>query len=222
MEWIQRQEGEEYLRASAYIDTTNPKVGIIAQYCMERAINAINTGDKDAIPEPEAETARQAFLLVRDEIKHSHDVNSEAVPFRASDVLTQKEGLCYAKANLLCAILRQCGIPAGIGYQYLRLDGTENTPLVLHAVNFIHLDYAGGWMRVDARGNKTIEGGECVNALFSIGQEKMAFKVDPEIGECDLPFIYASHDRTVIAKYTRYDNLSQLWADLPDKLSGKE
>lgn len=222
MEWIQRKDITQYLIGSEFIDMSNPKIGIIAQYCMERALNSIAT-DKDAFPDPEAETARQCFLLVRDEIKHSHDVKSNKVTFKASDVLSQKEGICFAKANLLCALLRQCGIPAGIGYQYLRLDGTMNTSLILHALNYVYLEYAGGWFRIDARGNSDGSNEtEIIDSQFVIGEEKLAFAVHPEMGECDIPFVYASHDRVVLGKFARFDNLNELWDNLPDKLSGIE
>lgn len=246
MEWIQRQPAQKYLESSEYIDVEHPKVAIIARYCMERALHAAETGDKDVCLDPEAEVARQAYLLVRDEIAHSRDKRvsggagrlkslKEKVPFKASDVLSSKEGLCFAKANLLCAILRACGIPAGIGYQYLKENSEDpDSKLILHALNFIYLEAAGGWFRVDARGNRdklvdedgnVLDGG--VNAFFDLegqgSKESLAFEADYNLGECDLPFIFASHDKIVVAKYTRYcEDFNGLWNDLPDKLSGNE
>lgn len=216
MDWIQRKDSSAYLEASEFIDFQNPKVQIIAQYCMERALHEAQVNPKGVLMDPEAETARQCYLLVRDEIKHSHDIDSDKVTFKASSVLSEKEGLCFAKANLLAALLRACGIPAGIGYQYLRLD-TPESPLILHALNFIWLEAANGWFRVDARGNR-----DDIKAEFSYGEEKLAFKVDPGIGECDLPFIFASHDKAVVAKFKIHETLDELWNDLPDKLSGNE
>ncbi|MCR5803133.1 MAG: transglutaminase-like domain-containing protein [Clostridia bacterium] len=218
MQWQQRHDFNKYLEASEYINKDDPKVRIIAQYCYERAVNAVEKQDPEAYFDPELEIARQCFLLVRDEIKHSHDIGSNKVVLKASRVLEEKEGLCFAKANLLCALLRANNIPAGIGYQYLRLD-TPDSPLILHGLVFAYLDAAGGWIRMDARGNR-----EDIHAEFSPDpdNEKMAFNTDPGLGEMDIPFIYAAHDKIVIMKYNRHDNLNDLWNDLPDKLSGNE
>ena len=218
MEFKQRHSDfNKYLEASEYINKDDPKVKIIAQYCYERALDAVNKQDPEAYYDPEIEIARQCFLLVRDEIKHSHDIGSDKVVLKASRVLEEKEGLCFAKANLLCALLRASGIPAGIGYQYLRLD-TPDSPLILHGLTFVYLE-AIGWIRLDARGNR-----EDIHAEFSIdpSDEKLAFKTDLGLGELDIPFIYAAHDKQVIMKYNRHDNLNDLWNDLPDKLSGNE
>ena len=220
MRWQQRHDINRYLEASEYINKDDPKVRIIAQYCYERAVNAIEKQDPDCFYDPELEITRQCFLLVRDEIRHSHDISSDKVILKASRVLEEKEGLCFAKSNLLCALLRANNIPAGIGYQYLRLDtGKEDSPLILHALVFACLDAAGGWIRMDARGNR-----EDIDAQFSPdpANEKLAFVTDPGLGELDVPFIYATQDRTVIMKYKRHDSLKDLWEDLPDKLSGNE
>ena len=220
MRWNPRHDLSKYLEASEYINKDDPKVKIIAQYCYERALNAIERQDPEAYYDPELEITRQCFLLVRDEIAHSHDKGSDKVVLTASRVLEEKEGLCFAKANLLCALLRANMIPAGIGYQYLRLETNDpESPLILHGLTFACLEASGGWIRLDARGNR-----EDINAQFSPDPENemLAFKTDPGLGELDVPFIYAAHDKSVIMKYKRYDSLKDLWADLPDKLSGNE
>lgn len=218
MEWKQRHDFAAYLESSKYINKDDPKVRIIAQYCYERAVNALEHNDPEVYYDPEIEIARQCFLLVRDEIKHSHDIGSSKVVLKASRVLEEKEGLCFAKADLLCALLRANNIPSGIGYQYLKLD-TPDSPLILHALNFVYLEAVGGWIRLDARGNR-----EDVHAEFSIdpNNEILAFNTDPGLGELNVPFIYAAHDMMVITKYKQHDNLNDLWNDLPDKLTGKE
>lgn len=218
MQWILKEEDfEEYVLSTEFIDFDNPKVQIIAQYCIERAMHAAQINDKNAFSDMESEVARQCFLLVRDEIKHSKDHNLSDVVFKASDVLEQKHALCYGKANLLCALLRACNIPAGIGYQFLRLDeNDENSPLILHALNFVYLGAAGGWIRIDARGNR-----EDLKSDMLLDGEDLPFKVNPGLGECDVPFIYAAHDLNVVARMRQYSDLDSLWKDLPDKLAGK-
>lgn len=218
MEWVLKEEDfEEYLASSEFIDTDNAKVAIIAQYCIERAMHAAEISDPKAFPEMEAEVARQCYLLVRDEIKHTRDYKLNDVVFKASDVLQKKTALCYGKANLLCALLRACNIPAGIGYQYLRLDDNDpESPLILHALNFVYLNAAGGWIRIDARGNR-----EDLKSDMYLDHEELPFKVNPSIGECDVPFIYAATDIGVTAKIRMYNELDALWEDLPNKLAGK-
>src|SRR4051794_18132025 len=65
------------------------------------------------------EYARAAFEYVRDAIPHSFDSGDRRVSWRASDVLDQRNGICYAKSHALAALLRARGIPAGLCYQRL-------------------------------------------------------------------------------------------------------
>src|SRR5690625_1779333 len=54
----------------------------------------------------EIEKAKISFEFVRDEISHSWDIQGNNVTCNASEVLSYKEGICYAKSHLLAAILR--------------------------------------------------------------------------------------------------------------------
>ena len=72
----------------------------------------------------EIEKAKVAFEFVRDEISHSWDIQGKRVTCNASDVLAYKEGICYAKSNLLASLLRSQGIPTGFCYQRLMLFDT--------------------------------------------------------------------------------------------------
>ena len=76
---------------------------------------------------------------MRDEIKHSWDVQDKRVTKSASDVLEQGVGICWAKANLLAALLRACGIPAGICYQRLTLGDVPETGFCIHALNAVYI-----------------------------------------------------------------------------------
>jgi transglutaminase-like putative cysteine protease len=102
------------------------------------------------------------------------DARDPRVTWRASDVLRERVGICYAKAHLLAALLRAQGIPAGFCYQELS---------ALHGLNAVYLH--GRWSRLDARGNRTGAGGE-----FSLGEEKLAWPVDFARGERDHPEIH--------------------------------
>ncbi|MBP1916775.1 transglutaminase-like putative cysteine protease [Lederbergia galactosidilyticus] len=145
------------------------------------------------LSQTDIEKAKTAFEFVRDEISHSWDVQGEKVTCKASEVLAEKEGICYAKSHLLAALLRSQGIPAGFCYQRLTLLDTPENGFCLHALNAIYLRSLKKWVRLDARGNK-----KGVDAQFSITGEKVAFPIRKELGERDYPFIYATpHPKTI-------------------------
>lgn len=129
---------------------------------------------------------QRAFEFVRDEIAHSWDIQSRRVTRRASEALFFREGICYAKSNLLCALLRSQGVPAGYCYQRLTLGDTPDTGYCIHALNAVYLKSEGRWIRLDARGNKA-----GVDAQFSLTEEKLAFPVREEYEEADYPVVYA-------------------------------
>jgi len=133
----------------------------------------------------EFERIQAAFEFVRDEIRHSSDIQSHRVTCEASEVLQAGEGICVAKSHLLAALLRAQGVPTGFCYQCLILDEEENS-YCLHGLNAVYLAESRRWIRLDARGNKP-----GVQAEFSVEQEKIAFPVQPELGEIDYPTIYA-------------------------------
>jgi transglutaminase-like putative cysteine protease len=131
------------------------------------------------------EYAEAVYAYVRDAIPHSFDSGDPRVPWRASDVLRQRNGICYAKSHALTALLRARGIPAGLCYQ--RLTEDDGTEPVLHGLVALRLPGAARWSRVDARGNKP-----GVDARFSLEEERLAFPVRPELGECDYATVYAA------------------------------
>jgi len=65
------------------------------------------------------EIAKNCFLFVRDNIRHTGDYKDNITTYKASDVLKYKTGWCYAKSHLLAALLRANNIPAGFCYQRL-------------------------------------------------------------------------------------------------------
>jgi transglutaminase-like putative cysteine protease len=97
---------QDYLAEQDVIDSAHPLVLAALQQLSQPAV-------------PETERVRQAFEFVRDRIQHSWDLQSPRVTCRASEVLRSGEGLCYAKAHLLAALLRIQGIPTGLCYQRL-------------------------------------------------------------------------------------------------------
>jgi transglutaminase-like putative cysteine protease len=168
-----------FLSASRYIDCDHPAVAAAAARLAEGA------GDETTI-------VRRVFSFVRDEIAHSWDVRREGRPTcKASEVLLQRTGWCYAKSHLLAALLRANRIPAGLCYQRVCI-GDCGPPYCLHGLNAVFLKHHG-WVRLDARGNKP-----GIDARFDPPREHLAFTLgDPS--ERDIPGMWA----TPLAEVTR-------------------
>jgi transglutaminase-like putative cysteine protease len=183
-----------YLESTEYIDWKNPV--ILAQ--AKVLANGARASEK---------TAQKCFEFVRDEIKHSGDYKLNPVTYKASDVLKQGTGYCYAKSHLLAALLRANNIPAGLCYQ--RLTITEVPPFCLHGLNAVYLERFG-WYRIDARGNK-----QGVLAEFCPPIEKLAFPLVTQ-GEADLPEIWAEPLPLVIETLKRGKTFQDIADNLPD------
>ena len=136
--------------------------------------------------ENEIELVKNTYHFVRDEIKHSWDVQDKRVTVTATDVLKEKVGICWAKANLLTALLRANNIPTGICYQRLTLGDTPDSGYCIHALNAVYIKTIDKWIRLDARGNKV-----GVNAEFSLDREQLAFEIRTEYDEVDYKTVYA-------------------------------
>lgn len=162
----------------------------------------------------ELETVRGTFEFVRDQVAHSRDIGSRRVTAKASDVLTHREGICYAKSHLLAALLRGQGIPAGICYQRLTLGDTLDTGYCIHALNTVYLRSLDKWIRLDARGNKP-----GIDAQFSTDEERLAFPVRPECGECDYQVNHAEPHPKIIETLTAHSDCHAMYAHhLPTEL----
>lgn len=160
------------------------------------------------------EKAKVAFEFVRDKISHSWDIKGTRVTCKASDVLKYKEGICYAKSNLLAALLRSQGIPTGFCYQRLMLFDTPEKGYSLHALNAVYLKSVEKWIRIDARGNKT-----GVNAQFSLDQEKLAFSVNEKFDEKDYPVIFKKPNiKTITVLKENTDIVEMYMNNLPESL----
>ncbi len=151
------------------------------------------------------ETTRRCFEFVRDEVSHSVDINAEVLTCRASEVLREGHGYCYAKSHLLAALLRANGIASGFDYQRLE-DGEGH--FMLHGLNTVYLP-AFGWYRIDARGNKP-----GVNAQFSPPQEQLAWPGDAQ-GEADYHLNLSEPLALVVEALQQPLTVQQLWLVLP-------
>ena len=173
MEFIQESmEINDYLKPDDRIDFTN------------RSIQ--KKADELFLSPSEKENIKAAFEYVRDEIKHSRDINSDRITRCASEALACREGLCLSKSMLLAALLRCGGIPAGLCYQRVAVGNNPRAGYLIHGLNAVFLSDEKKWIRLDARGNK-----QNVNAQFSTDKEMLAFTIRIGYGEMDFPTIYA-------------------------------
>ncbi|WP_138419674.1 transglutaminase-like domain-containing protein [Aquibacillus sediminis] len=162
----------------------------------------------------EVEKAKVAFEFVRDEISHSWDIQGQRVTCDASDVLAYQEGICYAKSNLLAALLRSQGIPTGFCYQRLMLFDTPEKGYCIHALNAVYFNSLNKWIRLDARGNK-----KGIDAQFSISEEKLAFTIQEKLDEKDYPTIYTKpHPKTLTVLKEHTDAVEMYKNHLPQFL----
>lgn len=128
-----------FLRATMIVNWDHPEVLALASYLAKQ-------GDQ-----PQALIAR-TFEWVRDQIEHSWEYQKDTVPLKASDVLVNKHGCCFAKSHLLAALLRANGVSTGFAYQ--RVDNEWGpSAFRLHGFNSVYLPHAG-WYDLDARGSK--------------------------------------------------------------------
>ena len=184
---------EDFLVADAIIDGDHPEVVALGRDLRRRHAT-------------DAEFARAVFEWVRDKISHSYDAQDSRVTLAASEVLSSGVGLCYAKSNLLAALLRGQGIPAGLCYQLLESqDGSH----VLHGLAAIYIE--GAWHRQDPRGNKP-----GIDAQFSVEGEILAYVIDESRGERDYPYIFQAPVAEVVDALRAADDV--LTCQLPSRI----
>lgn len=201
MELYFYDEEKAYLESNKYIDVQNAAVRACAA--------AVLGGESE-----EAEIVRRLYEFVRDEIHHSWDYKEKQVTATAAEVLEHKTGICWAKANLLAALLRGAGIPCGICYQKLTLGDTPDTGYCIHALNAVYIKSLDKWIRLDARGNK-----QTVQAEFSLQEECLAFPVRPEMGEVDYGIVYARPSGKLMGLLESSTDMLELYLHhLPDNL----
>jgi len=188
-------DSSDYLAGDDLVDLADAGVVALAASLREQAPS-------------DADFARAAFEWVRDRVAHSLDVQDARVTVTATEVLVERVGLCFAKSHLLVALLRSEGIPAGFCYQRLRAGDS----FVLHGLVAVYLD--GDWHRQDPRGNRA-----GVAADFSLTGERLAFAVDPGVGELDYPDVLVRPDTGVVAAlHASSDALELCRSGLPSTL----
>ena len=102
----ERSDYSSYLEYSDIIDYDNPLV--------QNAVDQLINGLSDDISK-----VRSIYEFTLDHVFHSFQINATSVTTKASEVIDQGHGTCFAKAHLLAALMRAAGIPAGFCYQVL-------------------------------------------------------------------------------------------------------
>lgn len=117
---------EDYLQDAAFLEYGSTVIQSLAE--------ELKVGTQSQI-----EYISKAYEYVRDQIAHSADIMEDALTFTALEVLAAKHGTCFAKSNLLAALLRAQRIPVGFCYQRLILDDEKYPYLVLHGLNGVYI-----------------------------------------------------------------------------------
>ena len=206
-EGMPRPETDElgrYLEDTITIDWQTPAVTEQARMLLE------------GLETPE-DRMRSLFEFVRDEIAHSIDEgldsSSQKATCRASEVLVERTGLCYAKSHLLAALLRVAGFPAGFCYARLAGDG-DTKRSTLHGFNAVYWAATESWIFLDARGNRPGLETECrFEAPWSL-----PWAPDSSAGEAFLPLIYKRPGKRIIDLLERAPDLATVCRNLPDTL----
>lgn len=200
-ELIIKDTSEEYLSVSKYINWNDDRI--------------LSKAKEFKIKFPyDISLIKAVYEFVRDKIKHSWDVQDKRVTKSATEVLEQGVGICWAKANLLAALLRACGLPAGICYQRLTLGDVPKTGFCIHVLNAVYIKSLDRWIRLDAKGNKT-----GVDAQFDLEQERLAFPMRKDLGEVDYGIVYANPSEKLIQVLEENTDVLYMYLNcLPDNI----
>ena len=153
------------------------------------------------------------FGFVRDEISHAFDVQPEKATCSASQVLKERQGLCYAKSHLLAGVLRYAGFPTGFCYARLGSED-QRSGFALHGFNAVYWSRTESWLFVDASGRA---GMPAATVRFESPWE-LPFEVDPQAGESFVPDIYRRPPKRIIDLLERAPDFTAVRRNLPDTL----
>jgi len=190
---------QEFLTESKYVDFSANNIKTVAEKLFSGVFDKV-------------QKAQIAFEFVRDKIPHSFDIRATSISVKASDVLRHKTGICHAKSNLLAALLRLQGIPAGFCFQRLTLMNDDSEGYCVHCYNAVYLEDT--WVKLDARGNKP-----GVNAQFSLNKSVIAFTCRSQYDEYDWPGIYANPQAETMHMLEQADSLDYIFKNIPSKIT---
>ena len=125
---------DEYLKHDSVIDYDYKSIIGLADMLFKKA-------------DCELDFIRKAYEFIRDNIKHSADINEDEITCAASEVLKAGHGICFAKSHLLAALLRCKSVPTGFCYQKLILDDETAPVLIYHGLNAVYIKDYKKWIR---------------------------------------------------------------------------
>lgn len=213
---------EDYLAAKGPVNRDEARVSFVAEHLMGQVATWLEGADAETWSDPETVLTKLTYEYVRDKIANSQPDATSKLTWKASEVLNEKTGTDFAKANLLAALLRRNGIPAGFAYQYRR-DGEH---LVLHALNAVYLESLGGWLRLDASYQPSSTEHSALDkdlAEFStVDSDALVWSVNPALGEDNLPILYAEPDEQLAKLFAQATSLQDFLALRPARLTSHE
>jgi hypothetical protein len=198
MKLIQRNKDAAYLQHDKYVDFDNP---MVADKAMELTKSCKSVYEK----------IQAVYYFVRDDIAHTWDAKDSVITISASDVLENKTGVSYSKANLLAALMRANGIYTGFCYQRIKRFSHDDK-LAIHALNAVYEPDLRRWIRLDARGNNYE-----FNADFSLNESQLGYPIRPELGEFEFEDLIAVPLPSTMAVLERSTNaIKMYYNDMPD------
>jgi transglutaminase-like putative cysteine protease len=159
------------------------------------------------------EKVRAVFGHMQANIPHTFDTDRKEVACKASDVIRTGHGICYAKANLVAALLRYMGIPTGFCYQKYRMEGTLDSKFVLHCFNAVYFRDNGKWARMDVRTKD-----EGFDPAFKPYMDSGIFPVDAALGEMEYRVVYVRPIPSTIEALKNSRDAIELHDKLPEGL----
>lgn len=182
-----------YLNPTDVIDSDHPA---IAAYALQAAGHI----------EGEAAKACALFEAVRDDIKYDPITHFyRKSHYRASNVLSRKDGYCVSKACLLCAVGRAAGIPARLGFADIRNYGASRQIQDAMGTNvfafhgFVEFFLGGRWVKATPAFDRSVYEKHRIPLVVFNGREDAVFP---------------SHDLDG-GRYVEYIRYHGVFADLP-------
>ena len=200
-EWEPDHPGfDRYLEDTIIVDWQTPAV----MDCARTLVEGVPGG---------SEQIEAVFTFVRDEISQSLDVETDALPCNASEVLQAGTGLSYAKSHLLAALLRARGVPAGFGYQRIRDDKTASG-YALHGFVVSWFSEILRWVALDPRGNTPLLRSE----FCTDWPPNLAHWPDVEEGSMVFSSVFSRPLKRVVELLDRGEKLGRVRRHLPAEI----
>lgn len=197
MNLIPERDGlDRYLEDTETVDWQTPAV---LEKARELCFDVADPGD----------TIRVLWRFARQDVPEPAGGEDDKVACSASQVLREGSGVEHARANLLVALLRSRGIPAGFAYQKLRRGG-KGPLFVLAGFACVYLHAEERWAPLDLR--------PADGPLPELEEASLTLEADPDLEEVTFDLVFARPHRAVTDVLSRAPNLDHVRRFLPDSL----